>query len=53
VAGAVEQRPDIRRPAANACAWVSNNVEGSYKRGVTLAMVIGLCVRTDEPGAGH
>lgn len=25
-------------------AWVSNNVEGSYKRSVTLAMVISLCV---------
>ncbi|KAG5647847.1 hypothetical protein DXG03_007771 [Asterophora parasitica] len=23
-------------------AWVSNNVEGSYKRSVSLAMVIGL-----------
>ena len=25
-------------------AWVSNNVEGSYKRSVSLAMGIGLCV---------
>lgn len=25
-------------------AWVSNNVEGSYKRSVSLAMTIGLCV---------
>ncbi|EIN03820.1 MFS general substrate transporter [Punctularia strigosozonata HHB-11173 SS5] len=25
----------------NTIAWVSNNVEGSYKRGVSLAMVIG------------
>ena len=24
--------------------WVSNNVEGSYKRSVSLAMGIGLCV---------
>jgi hypothetical protein len=27
-----------------ASAWVSNNVEGSYKRGVTLGMVISLSV---------
>lgn len=26
-------------------AWVSNNVEGSYKRSVSLAMVISLWVR--------
>ncbi|KAK0501593.1 MFS general substrate transporter [Armillaria luteobubalina] len=25
-----------------ACAWLSNNVEGTYKRGVTLAMVLSL-----------
>jgi hypothetical protein len=25
-------------------AWVSNNVEGSYKRSVSLAMMISLCV---------
>jgi hypothetical protein len=26
-------------------AWIANNVEGSYKRGVTLGMVMSLCVR--------
>ena len=27
-------------------AWVSNNVEGTYKRSVSLAMAIGLCVNS-------
>ncbi|KAJ3735045.1 MFS general substrate transporter [Lentinula guzmanii] len=31
---------ELRSPLINTYAWVSNNVEGSYKRSVTLAMVI-------------
>ncbi len=31
----------IRQTAANSVAWVASNVEGSYKRAVTLGMAIG------------
>ena len=31
-------------------AWVSNNVEGSYKRSVSLAMTISLCVTRSAVG---
>ncbi len=34
----------LTHPKSRYRAWVSNNVEGSYKRSVTLAMVISLLV---------
>jgi plastocyanin domain-containing protein len=30
----------IKVPTANTVAWVANNVEGSYKRSVTMAMMV-------------
>jgi len=31
----------IARTIANSVTWASNNVEGAYKRGVTIGVVIG------------